>query len=176
MPDFRSVVEGLPVVLVLAAISYRICGFYEVHRLQRLPRELRVICQASGLLFLLVIAAAFYRRDLYESRIALGLFLILHVSAITVTRRSIWLGLARLRQHGLNHGKAVIVGAGRTGRLLAKIIQTNRWSGLGGDRLRRRTEQVRAGGPPTFCAIHQLHDIVAKHGIDHVFVALPLTR
>lgn len=176
VPDFRSVVEGLPFVLVLAAISYRLVGFYEVHRLQRLPRELGVICQASGLLFLLVITVAFYRRDLYESRIALGLFLMLNVSAITLTRRIIWLALVQLRKRGLNHGRAVIVGAGRTGRLLAKIIQNNRWSGLEAIGFVDQPNKVEPATLPRLGTILQLHEIVARYNIDHVFVALPLTR
>ena len=90
VPDFQLVVRGLPVVLLLAAVAYRFCGLYEVHRLKQLPRELGVVCRASGLLFLLAITVTFYRRDLYESRLALGLFLILNAMMLTLVRRVIW--------------------------------------------------------------------------------------
>ena len=50
VPDSELVVRGLPVVLLLAAVAYRLCGLYEVHRLKQLPREFGVVCRASGLL------------------------------------------------------------------------------------------------------------------------------
>src|SRR5687768_14283618 len=78
IPDLRLVVEGLPTLLILAGLAYYHCGLYEIHRLRQLPRELSKVCTASGLLFLLTITLAFYRRDLYESRLALALFLTLN--------------------------------------------------------------------------------------------------
>jgi hypothetical protein len=64
VPHFHHVLVGLPLVLMLAAVSYRLCALYEIHRLRELPRELGVVLKASSLLFVLVITAAFYRRDL----------------------------------------------------------------------------------------------------------------
>src|SRR5262245_47435635 len=61
VPDFQLVAEALPIVLLLAAATYRLCGLYEIHRLQQLPREFGVVCGASGLLFLFTITVAFYR-------------------------------------------------------------------------------------------------------------------
>ena len=49
VPRLSSVLQGLPTVLVLAAVSYRLSGLYEVHRLRQLPRELGVVCKAVGL-------------------------------------------------------------------------------------------------------------------------------
>jgi len=176
VPDFHLVLRGLPVVLVLAAVAYRLCGLYEIHRLRQLPRELGVVVRASGLLFLLAITVTFYRRDLYESRLALGLFMVLNAAGLTLARRAVWQAVKYLRRRGLNYGRAVIVGAGRTGRLVARTIRANRWTGL---------EAVgfvdRPGGPeptllPRLGAIDQLERIVAEHDVDHVFVALPLSR
>src|SRR5690606_34095516 len=93
-------------------------------------REMHLVCNASGLLFLLSITVAFYRRDLYESRLALALFLGLNALALLVCRRILWRVLKYLRGRGLNYGRAVIVGAGRTGRLVAQLIENNRWTGL----------------------------------------------
>ena len=112
VPDFHLVVEGLPLVLILAAISYRLCGLNEVHRLRQLPQEFGVVCKASGLLFALVITMAFYRRDLYESRLALGMFLAFNAMGLTLARRFLWQILKRLRGRGFNYGRALIVGRG----------------------------------------------------------------
>lgn len=176
VPDLDHVLRAVPMVLVLAAVAYRLCGLYEVHRLRQLPRELGVVCQAGGLLFLLAITVTFYRRDLYESRLALGLFLVLNTLALTLVRRAIWRMLRYLRGRGLNRGRAVIVGCGRTGRLVAGTIRRNLWTGL------RAVGFVdRADGPqptvlPRLGDIHQIEQIVAQHDVDHVFVALPVSR
>ena len=74
VPNSVSVATGLPMALLMAAAAYRLCGLYEVHRLRELPRELSVVCQASGPLFLLDITATFYRRDPYDSRLGMAGF------------------------------------------------------------------------------------------------------
>jgi len=176
IPDTRLVFDALPAVLVLAAAAYHLAGLYEVHRLRELPRELRVVCRAGGLLFVLVITVTFYRRDLYESRLALGLFLMLDVVALTLVRRTVWHLLKYLRRQGLNYGRAVVVGAGRTGRLVVETIRNNQWTGL--DAVGFVDDRVKK--PPTQCpllgSVDDIEQIVARHDVDHVFVALPLSR
>ncbi|MGE0609618.1 MAG: undecaprenyl-phosphate glucose phosphotransferase [Pirellulales bacterium] len=176
VPGLVRVLQGLPLVLALAAITYRICGLYEIHRLRQLPRELEVVASASGLLFLLTIAVTFYRRDLYESRLALGLFLALNACGLAAARRAVWHGLKYLRGRGLNHGRAVVVGAGRTGRVVAHTILQNRWTGLEAVGFVDRPTPGDRAGLPRLGTIDELAAIVAEHDIDHVFVALPLAR
>lgn len=176
VPDFRLVLAGLPTVLVLAAVSYRLSGLYEVHRLRQLPRELGAICAASGLLFVLAITVTFYRRDLYESRLALAIFGALNIVALAVTRRMIWQGVAALRTRGLNHGRALIVGAGRTGRRVAEAIGNHRWTGLEAVGFVDRPLKVEPTSPPRLGAIDQLKQVIIDYDVDHVFIALPLTR
>ncbi len=176
VPDFHLVLRAVPVVLVLAVAAYRLCGLYEVHRLKQLPRELGVVCKASGLLFLLAITVTFYRRDLYESRLALVLFLALNAVALAAVRRTIWRVLRYLRRRGLNHGRAVIVGSGRTGRLVARTIRENRWTGLEAVGFVDRPGKIESTILPRLGQVDQLERIVAEHDVDHVFVALPLSR
>jgi len=176
VPDFCLVLQGWPMVLVLAAVSYRLCGLYEVHRLRQLPRELGVVCRASGVLFVLAITVAFYRRDLYESRLALALFLTLNVLALTLARRLIWWALKHLRGRGLNYGRAVIVGTGRHAQRVARTIQNNRWTGLEAVGFVDGCGKFEPQLLPRLGRVDQLDQIVAEHDIDHVFVALPASR
>ncbi len=176
IPDFPLVARGLPLVLVLAAVSYRLCGLDEVHRLRQLPRELGVVCRASGLLFVLAITMAFYRRDLYESRLALGLFLGLNAVGLMLARRFLWRILKLLRGRGFNYGRALIVGAGRTGQLVAQTIKENGWTGLEAVGFVDDPVKVEPAILPRLGSIDQLADLVARHDVDHVFVALPLSR
>jgi Undecaprenyl-phosphate glucose phosphotransferase len=176
VPELHLVLRALPGVLVLAAVAYRVCGLYEVHRLKQLPRELGLVCKASGMLFLLAITVAFYRRDLYESRLALAMFLGLNALGLTLVRRAVWQALKFLRGRGLNHGRVVIVGTGRTGRLVAKTIGENAWTGLEAVGFVDRQPKAEPAMLPRLGEIHELQRIVAEHDVDHVFVALPLSR
>ena len=176
VPDFHLVLAGLPTLLLLAAVAYRYCGLYQIHRLQQLPRELGVICVASGLLFLLAISVAFYRRDLYESRLALAIFLVLNAIALLAARRALWRLVKALRGRGLNYGRAVIVGGGRMGRLVANVICGNRWTGLEAIGYVDGPTGHNALSLPRLGNLDELAAVIAAHEIDHVFVALPLAR
>lgn len=176
VPQLGLVLQSLPLVMLWAAISYRLCGLYEVHRLRQLPRELGVVCKASCLLFALAITTAFYLRDDYESRLALALFLGLNVVGLTLARRVIWRALKYLRGRGLNRGRAVIVGTGRTAQLVARTIGSNNWTGLEAVGFVDDAPKTEPTVLPRLGRIDDLETIVAEHQIDHVFVALPFAR
>lgn len=176
VPDFQLVLQALPLVMLWAAVSYRVCGLYEVHRLKQLPRELGVVCKASSLMFVLAITTAFYRRDVYESRLALGLFLVMNVAGLTLMRRAIWRALKYLRGRGLNRGRALIVGTGRTAHLVARTIRNHTWTGLEAVGFVDDPPKVEPTLLPRLGRIDDLESLVAKHHIDHVFVALPFSR
>lgn len=175
-PELSLVASETPLVLALAGIAYRLCGLYEIHRLRELPRELGVVCQASGLLFLFAIATVFYRRELYESRLAWAVFLAVNAIGLAAARRALWRALKYLRSRGLNYGRAVIVGAGRTGRMAARTILQNSWTGLEAVGFVDAPGKVEPLGLPRLGTIEELGEIVERHQIDHVFVALPLSR
>ena len=176
VPDTHLVFEGLPLVLLLAGVAYHLAGLYEVHRLKQLPREIGVVCKASGLLFVLAITMTFYRRDLYESRLALGLFLLLNVVGLTLARRVVWRVVTYLRGRGMNYGRALIVGSGRPGRLVAATLRANDWTGLEPVGFVDDHAKVEPTSCPLLGPIEQLEQVVADHDIDHVFIALPLSR
>jgi Undecaprenyl-phosphate glucose phosphotransferase len=141
-----------------------------------MPRELGVVFKAGGLLFVLVITTAFYRRDLYESRTALALFFALNALGIAAARRLVWRVLRYFRGRGLNHGRALIVGGGRMGELVARTIEKNNWTGLEAvgfvDEPSRRESRIL----PRLGTIEEIAEVATEHEIDHVFVALPLSR
>lgn len=176
VPELAMPAQALPCVLLLAGLAYRLCGLYEVHRLRTLPRELSVVGKASGLLFLLAVAAMFYRRDVYETRLGLAVFLALNAAGLTLVRRGLWQALKRLRQRGLNYGRAVIVGTGRTGRLALETIAGNAWTGLEAIGYVDDPGKVEPAGLPRLGTVDELADVIRRHDVDHVFVALPLAR
>ncbi len=100
VPGPELVAVALPQVLLLAVVAYRVCGMYQVHRLRRFWAEAGTVAMASGLLFLLTTTVTFYFRELYESRLALGLFLLLNAAALAASRAPVvvlqHVGAARL--------------------------------------------------------------------------------
>jgi len=176
IPALTEVLRPLPLVLGLAALTYWQAGFYQIHRLQQLPRELRVVSQASAILFALAITATFYLRELYDSRLALALFFVLNAVALTCARRILWRLLAWFRGRGLNHGRALIVGSGRCGRLVAETLSQNHWIGLETVGYVDQPPLVEPRDLPRLGVLNDLPDIIQKYDVDHLFVALPLSR
>src|SRR5438876_5213078 len=74
VPTLHDCLINLPIVLVLAAVAFRMMDQYSIHRLRRLREELVTIAKSSGLLTLLVMSTTFFLRDAYESRITILLF------------------------------------------------------------------------------------------------------
>ena len=108
--------------------------------------------------------------------LGLALFLGLNACALMLVRRFVWRAIKELRSQGLNYGRAVIVGSGRMGRLVCDTICNNSWTGLEAVGFVDQPGRIEPAPLPRLGTIEQLGQIVAAHDIDHVFVALPLSR
>ncbi|MDA7979059.1 MAG: undecaprenyl-phosphate glucose phosphotransferase [Pirellulales bacterium] len=173
VPEMTTVLAGLPTILVLAAVAYHVCGMYRVGPLRRLAREANAVSLASGLLFLLVIAVTFYRRDLYESRLGLAMFFVLNATMLIGVRRFGW----RLFAHHRGQTQRVaVVGDGRNGRRVAETLLANSWAGLRPVGFVERTDIKHSTVLPRLGEIHQLKELIDQHQIDQVLIALPLSR
>jgi len=177
VPTFRECLRNLPIVIVLAVIAFRMMDQYSIHRLRRLREELVTIVKSSALLTLLVMATTFFLRDhAYESRITLGLFGALTACSVGVTRRCSWAGIRYFRSHGFNQSFAVIVGTGRVARKTARALRRAHWMGIQvlgfvEDRPSRWMSDLKLLG-----SFADLPDLVRKHHIGNIFIALPMKR
>lgn len=176
VPDLGQVLAPLPMVLLFAAIAYKLSGLYEIHRLQQLPRELGVVCRAGLLLFGMAITFTFYRRELYDSRLALALFLVFNVCGLALARRIVWRSIAWLRKRGLNHGRALVIGQGRIGRLVYRTLRENHWTGLEPVGCVDGLPKVSSHEMQRLGELEELPKVVAEYDVDHVFIALPTSR
>src|SRR5262249_29243057 len=86
-PDVALCWRNLPLVVLLAAVSYRLTGQYLIHRLRRLREEAVSVVKGTALMSLLVIATTFGLHDPYESRATLVLFSLLTAGSILAVRR-----------------------------------------------------------------------------------------
>lgn len=168
--------QSLPWILLLAAAAYRLAGMYEVHRLWRFREEVLAICRGVGLMALMVMAASFIQRHHYESRLAMAAFVGISGVAILGLRRLSWFGIRTLRARGINQSHALIVGAGRLARRTAATLRAVPWSGIQPIGYVEDPSWHSLTDLPILGSIAQLPELVQRHHIEHVFVALPLNR
>ncbi|MGE3807891.1 MAG: undecaprenyl-phosphate glucose phosphotransferase, partial [Gemmataceae bacterium] len=112
-PDFYLCLRQTPLVLILAAIAYRVTGQYEIHRLRRFREEILCVLKGTALLSLLVMSTSFYLHDPYDSRLTMMLFTVLAAVGVLVQRQLSWALIRRLRSRGYNQTYSIIVGTGR---------------------------------------------------------------
>src|SRR5690349_9484726 len=62
LPDLDQCWRTLPLVLLIAAVAFRLTGQYDIHRLRRLREELVSVGKGTLLMFLLVITTLFNLR------------------------------------------------------------------------------------------------------------------
>src|SRR5262249_49723349 len=129
-PDFELCWRNLPLVVLLAAVAYRLTGQYAIPRLRRLREETVGVLKGTVLLSLLVMATTFYLHDPYESRATMLLFSLLTAVGVLSARRLGWSAIRGLRSRGYNQTLAVIVGTGRVARKTAWAIRHARWMGV----------------------------------------------
>jgi Undecaprenyl-phosphate glucose phosphotransferase len=176
-PGYDLYVASLPLIVILSVVAYRFAGMYEVHRLRRFREELVAVTRGVGLMALAVMATSFARQHHYESRLAMLLFVVGAGLAILLARRASWVALRRLRAQGVNQSHALIVGNGRLARRTVRTLRAVSWSGI---QPVGYVEDEAFRGPeadlPVVGNIADLPELVDRHHIEHVFIALPLNR
>jgi len=176
VPDFSLCIGILPLVVIVSLVSYRLTGFYEVHRLTRFREEVVTIAKGIALTILLVASLTFALRYQYESRITFLLFTIFVYVGIVFGRRMSWMLLGRLRARGYNQSHALIVGTGRLARQTARSLDTVVWLGIRTVAYVEDDPELHPTDLPVIGPIANLPQLVEQHHIEHVFIALPLTR
>jgi Undecaprenyl-phosphate glucose phosphotransferase len=176
-PNFELCIANLPLVVILAIVSYRYAGLYQVHRLRRFREEMFAVIKGVGLVTLLVMASNFARQYPYESRLAMIAFAGGTMLSILVFRRISWSILGRLRAKGYNQSHALIVGTGRLARRTARSLQESSWMGI--QTVAFVDDQPETGShtdKPVVGPLSDLPRLVQELHIEHVFIALPLNR
>jgi Undecaprenyl-phosphate glucose phosphotransferase len=176
VPDFSLYVGTLPLVLILSLVSFKVCGLYQVHRLNRIRDELVAVVKGSALLALLLMATSFARQAAYESRAAMLLFPFVTAAFVFTFRRMTWAALGRLRARGFNQSHALIVGTGRLARRTVRALRHANWTGI---QPVAYVEQESGSVPsdlPVAGGIADLPRLVEECHAEHVFIALPMAR
>jgi Undecaprenyl-phosphate glucose phosphotransferase len=176
IPEVAECLRNVPLVLLLAALAYRLTGQYTIHRLRRFREEVVSVARGVTLMSLVVIATNFSLHDRYESRATMALFCGLTATGVLTARRFTWAALRWLRSRGYNQNHAVIVGTGRVARKTARALRHASWMGIKNlgfveDQPSRWTGDLHLLGTTA-----ELPRLIEQYHIDHVFIALPMSR
>jgi len=182
---FKPYLLALPVVLLVAWFSYRGSHLYVPRREGHFRREVMHIFRSCALMLVVLMALMFLTKPVPDdpgmiwSRPVAALFVAINGALMTIERASVRAMLRHLRRRGWNLRHVLIVGAGRLGQRLLERIERNPWTGLHVIGF-ADPEPVRVGkevhGFPVLGTTDDLPGIIARHGIDQVFVALPFTK
>jgi Undecaprenyl-phosphate glucose phosphotransferase len=175
-PDVVLCWRNLPLVVLLAAIAFRWTGQYAIHRLRRFREEMVGVIQGTVLLSLLVMATTFYLHDPYESRVTMLLFSILTATGVLTARRLSWAAIRDLRRRGYNQTRAVIVGTGRVARKTARALNHVSWLGIKNLGFIEDQPSHWTGDLDILGTTADLPRLIATYGIEHVLIALPMSR
>jgi Undecaprenyl-phosphate glucose phosphotransferase len=175
-PDFYLCLRNLPLVVVVAAVAYRITGQYSIHRLRRFREEMVAVIRGTGLMSLLVMATTFYLHDPYESRITMLMFSGLTAVGLLSARRLSWIAIRRLRSQGYNQTRALIVGTGRVARKTARTLRRIGWLGIRNVGFVEDHPSLWTNDLDIIGRTADLPQLIAKYAIEHVFICLPLRR
>jgi Undecaprenyl-phosphate glucose phosphotransferase len=175
-PSLALCWQNLPLVVVLAAVAYRLTGQYTIHRLRRFREEMVGVVRGTALLALLVMGTSFFLQNPYDSRMTMALFTALATVGVLTARRMSWAGIRWLRSRGFNQTAAVVVGTGRVARKTAQSLRHSSWMGIRNvgfveDQPNRWTSDLDILGTTP-----DLPAIIERYGIEYVFIALPMSR
>lgn len=174
--SFHLCSRALPLVLLLSLVAYRFAGAYDVHRLRRFREEAVAVLKGTALLVILVLATLFVLHDPYQSRSTFLLFATLTACGMFLGRRMAWWLIRYLRSRGFNQSYSLIIGTGRVARKTARALRHATWMGIKNvgfveERTDRWTSDLDVLG-----RFQDLPVLLAKYRINHVFIALPMSR
>lgn len=185
VPEFTPYLRLVPAILIVWPIVFYFHGLYQSRRgRSRVDEVLTIAMAVLVATVLLSVFLAWYRpawpgstQVFTFSRAFVGLFALADLILVAAARMAIRFALPRIRLSGLNAQRILVVGAGALGREITAKIQAHREIGF---------EVVgfldddpgKAGATicdvPVLGTLRQADEILGEHGIDQVYIALPL--
>jgi Undecaprenyl-phosphate glucose phosphotransferase len=170
-----------PYLMLLAFIAplwlwlFRSYGLYEPRRTSEsaLP-EVGSVLTATTLGTLAVIAVTFFLRTYFYSRSVVALFYGLAFLSVAACRMTIRAGLRWLRRRDYNLRYALVAGAGQVAEEVVERIHSHPEAGLRVVGILTDDVAVRrVRGVPRLGAYAQIKEVLGRHPVDQVLLALP---
>jgi Undecaprenyl-phosphate glucose phosphotransferase len=176
VPAFFLCLRQVPLVVLLAAVAYRVAGQYNIGRLRRFREEMVCVIVGTAQMALFCMASIFFMHDPYESRVTMVLFWALTVVSILAARRTGWGVVRTLRSHGYNQTFSLIVGSGRGARRLANTLLRVNWLGIKNIGFVEENTSALSADLDVLGDFAQLPELITRYQVSHVFIALPFNR
>jgi exopolysaccharide biosynthesis polyprenyl glycosylphosphotransferase len=179
-PPLEMYLRLIPVTVIMWPTVFYFQGLYQLRRLRsRFDELLRVVLAILLATILLTAFLTFYRpADFTYSRLYLPVFAAVDVALVAFTRWLISEVLRRIRRSGGNRQTVLVVGAGELGKRLVESLRAHREYGftvvgfLDDDPGKQQRE---IHGIPVLGSSQDLEAVIARHRIDHVMIALPMS-
>jgi Undecaprenyl-phosphate glucose phosphotransferase len=130
IPEFRSYLLPIALIVPLWLVLFRSHGLYEPRRTESLLTEAWAITRATAAGVVLLIAVTFFARSYYYSRGVVAAFSVLSPLLVIGFRSGLRLGLRGLRRRGFNLRHVLVVGSGRLAEEVIGRIHAHPEAGL----------------------------------------------
>ena len=177
IPDASSYYRLFPLIAFLWPLVFYFYGLYQIRRNRSRVDEGLAVLVATGLSTLLLAGLATFYRGFSYSRLVLVLFFGLDVLFVFAGRTAIRRYLEEAWRHGVGVRRVLVVGAGRLGRAVVDKFLEHPEAGLRAvgfvddDAAKRGLAHREV---PVLGTTADVARLVEAHGVDSVFLALPL--
>jgi Undecaprenyl-phosphate glucose phosphotransferase len=186
VPEFGPYLRLVPFVVVAWPIVFYFHGLYQSRRSRsRVDEMLTLVVAVLLATILLSVVIAWYRPPAAPgsheyftySRAFVGLFALADLLLVAASRLTIRDALRRIRLSGQNLQRILVVGAGALGREITQKILAHREMGFAVIGF-LDDDPGKAGATicdvPVLGTLRQAEEVLGRHDIDQVFIALPL--
>jgi exopolysaccharide biosynthesis polyprenyl glycosylphosphotransferase len=177
VPPFGPYLALFPIVALIWPVVFYFRGLLQGRPLRSRVEEAFGVTVAVLLATLVLTAGLQFYRDFTYSRVTLGLFALLDVVLVTLFRAVFWTVMATVWSSSHRRQRALIAGAGELGRMVSEKLAVHREVGLDVVGF-LDDDPAKAGagygGFPVLGTLEDLEAVAREHGIDLLFVALPL--
>jgi Undecaprenyl-phosphate glucose phosphotransferase len=122
IPPFDIYLSLLLPILVVWGISFRAFNLYRPRRMGSHLAEFFDIAKANTISVLVLVAFTFFLRQFEYSRLVFLYFWLLNLVALGFSRMAFREGLRFMRKQGFNQRHCLIIGAGKLGQQVARLV------------------------------------------------------
>ena len=177
IPPFEPYIALFPIITLIWPVVFYFRGLLQGRPQRSRVEEAFAVTLAVAVAVLVLNAGLAFYREFTYSRLVLGMFAVLDVLFVAVGRMVFWSVMARIWASSRHRRRALVVGAGELGRMVAEKLAEHRELGL--DLVGFLDDDPgksnsRFAGVPVLGTLEQLEEVARTYGVDLLYVALPI--
>lgn len=178
VPPYRSYLLIILPMVIIWPFFFSKLGLYRPRRITLHLQGLFDIAKGATIATVFFVAAVYLVRKAEFSRLVFLYFWFISIALLFLERAVLMEILRYIRRKGYNVRNVVIVGANDLGLRVARTIKENPWTGL--DIKGYVDDSMKAGemldGDKVVGRISAIKEIIKRHNVDQVFIALPIKK